>query len=69
MDPTIVTTLAKVLQLPMRPQPYLAKIICYGLKLWGPYPVGRTFWRDSLWQGLTRFNRGGRPLAGLRDGQ
>lgn len=31
--------LAKVLQLPNRPQPHPAKIVGYACKLWGPYPA------------------------------
>lgn len=36
MDPA---TLAKVLQLPFRPELYPAKIVGYSCKLWGPYPA------------------------------
>lgn len=36
MDPS---TLARVLQLPARPQLYPAKIVGYSCKLWGPYPA------------------------------
>ncbi len=36
MDPS---TLARVLQLPSRPQLYPAKIEGYSCKLWGPYPA------------------------------
>lgn len=32
-------TLAKVLQLPLRPMLYPAKIVGYSCKLWGPYPA------------------------------
>lgn len=36
MDPS---TLARVLQLPSRPQLYPAKIVGFSCKLWGPYPA------------------------------